>query len=254
MSTLGAGQSRPQRKQANPQRIHPTPARQQGGRRKKPRQQTAGDSPQTHVMETGVTPGPHDPKEGPLPTQPTPPALYTSPAPNTCALPTAPAPAPPHGRYLARACKAHNLSPPPPRHYAHTLHRGVGLMLGLGISDIPHAGWGVFGLSPIAEGATVLDYSGPGRSKEWVNDPQNDVRYVWADENEAESLAAQGLAPIYIDANPAVSSSWGGRVNDGFHRGAHLRAERVPRSDRVRLVFLKKSSLRITTHKQASRQ
>ena len=58
-------------------------------------------------------------------------------------------------------------------------------------------------------GTTVLDYSGPARSKERVNDA--------------------------IDANPAVSSSWGGRVNDGFHRGAHLRAERVPRTDRVRL-------------------
>ena len=61
---------------------------------------------------------------------------------------------------------------------------------------------------------------------------------MWADENETESLAIQGLAPIYIDANPAVSSSWGGRVNDGFHRGAHLRAERVPHSDRVRLVAI----------------
>ena len=38
-------------------------------------------------------------------------------------------------------------------------------------------------------GNTVLDYSGPARSKEWVNDPTNDVRYVWADENEAEALA-----------------------------------------------------------------
>ena len=95
-----------------------------------------------------------------------------------------------------------------------------------------------FALSPIAAGTTVLDYSGPGRSKEWANDPQNDVRYVWADENDHESLAKQGLVPIYIDANPAVSSSWGGRVNDGFHRGAHLRAERVPGTDRVRLVAI----------------
>ena len=181
--------------------------------------------------------GPHAPQQGPSPAQPPPTTTHPRPAtPNMRALPTSPAI--PNGRYLARACKARPLTPPPPRAYAHTLHRGGGLQLGLATSDIPHAGWGVFALSPIAVGTTVLDYSGPGRSKEWVNDPQNDVRYVWADENDSESLATQGLAPIYIDANPAVSSSWGGRVNDGFHRGAHLRAERIPRTDRVRLVAI----------------
>ena len=33
--------------------------------------------------------------------------------------------------------------------------------------------------------------------------------------------------------DPDISTSWGGRVNDGFHRGAHLQATRVPNSDRV---------------------
>ena len=78
-----------------------------------------------------------------------------------------------------------------------------------------------------------MDYSGPPRTKEWVENPLNDVRYVWGDENDLDGLAAQGRLPIYIDANPAVSTSWGGRVNDGFHRGAHLRAERVRGTDRV---------------------
>ena len=49
---------------------------------------------------------------------------------------------------------------PPPRQYAHTITRGGGVRLGLGISDIPHAGWGVFALGPIAIGTIVLDYSG----------------------------------------------------------------------------------------------
>ena len=52
-----------------------------------------------------------------------------------------------------------------------------------------------------------------GRSIIWVHDPTNDVRYVRADENEADTV---GATPIYIDANPAVSSSWGGRVNAAF--------------------------------------
>ena len=143
-----------------------------------------------------------------------------------------PTPPPPNTRYLARACKVRETAPPP-RQYAHTLTRGGGIRLGLGPSDIPHAGWGVFALSTIKVGSIVLDYSGPPRSREWVENPLNDARYVWGDENEIDALAAQGRLPIYIDANPAVSTSWGGRVNDGFHRGAHLRAERVRGSDRV---------------------
>ena len=234
--TRGARPSRPQRKQANPQRTRPLPARRSGRTRAQPRLTGTNTSHHTHT-ETDATMGPHAPQQGPSPAQPPPTTTHPRPAtPNMRALPTSPAI--PNGRYLARACKARPLTPPPPRAYAHTLHRGGGLQLGLATSDIPHAGWGVFALSPIAVGTTVLDYSGPGRSKEWVNDPQNDVRYVWADENDSESLATQGLAPIYIDANPAVSSSWGGRVNDGFHRGAQLRAERIPRTDRVRLVAI----------------
>ena len=76
------------------------------------------------------------------------------------------------------------------------------------------------------------------RSKAWVEGPTSDVRYVWADENNADALARTGQTPIYVDANPAVSSSWGGRVNDGFHRGSHLRADRVANSDRVVLTAI----------------
>ena len=92
-STPGARPSRPQRKQANPKRIHPIPARQPGCRRQKPRQHTTGTRPHTHVLEPGV-PGSHDPTQGPPPAQPPPPVLAKSPAPNTCALPTAPPPRP----------------------------------------------------------------------------------------------------------------------------------------------------------------
>ena len=76
------------------------------------------------------------------------------------------------------------------------------------------------------------------RSKAWVECPTNDVRYVWADENNADALACTGQSPIYVDANPAVSSSWGGRVNDGFHRGSHLRVDRVAHSERVVLTAI----------------
>ena len=78
-----------------------------------------------------------------------------------------------------------------------------------------------------------MDYSGPQRTKAWVDDPKNDVRYVWSDDNEAEALSDSGRSPLYIDAHPDISTSWGGRVNDGFHRGAHLQAIRVPNTDRV---------------------
>ena len=149
-----------------------------------------------------------------------------------------PAPPAPHGRYRARACKPRPTAATPPRTYADTASRPGGVQLGLGLSDIPHAGWGVFALRPIKAGTVVLDYSGPMRSKAWVECPTNDVRYVWADENNADVLARTGQTPIYVDANPAVSSSWGGRVNDGFHRGSHLRVDRVANSDRVTLTAI----------------
>ena len=115
-----------------------------------------------------------------------------------------------HGRYRARACKPRPIAVPPPRTYADTTPRTGGVQLGLGLSDIPHAGWGVFALRPIKTGTVVLDYSGPMRSKAWVECPTNDVRYVWADENNADILARTGQTPLYVDANPTVSSSWGG--------------------------------------------
>ena len=157
-----------------------------------------------------------------------------APLPHTATL----APLAPHGRYRVRACKPCPLAAVPPRTYAATASRTGGVHLGLGLSDIPHAGWGVFALRPLKTGTVVLDYSGPMRSKAWVECPTNDVRYVWADDNNADVLARTGQTPIYVDANPTVSSSWGGRVNDGFHRGSHLRMDRVAHSDRVVLTAI----------------
>ena len=172
---------------------------------------------------------------------PQPASRVGSPSPSTGGSRTSvdtPAPPAPHGRYRARACKPRPLPAAPPRPYDAILSKPGGVHLGLGCSDIPHAGWGVFALRPIKTGTVVLDYSGPMRTKAWVECPTNDVRYVWADENNADVLARTGQSPIYVDANPAVSSSWGGRVNDGFHRGSHLRVDRVANSDRVVLTAI----------------
>jgi len=54
----------------------------------------------------------------------------------------------------------------------------------------------------------------------------------------AEEVATQNRKPIYVDLHPAVSDSWGGRFNNGFARGAHLRAVRPRGSDNVKLRFI----------------
>ena len=73
------------------------------------------------------------------------------------------------------------------------------------------------------------------RDRGWAEQPGNDARYVWSDENLADELEASGRSVLYIDANPALSDSWGARVNDGFHRGANLVAIRLPDRDKVML-------------------
>ena len=236
----GTGRQR-SRKQRHPHRVSPTKmrrTRRAGAHRRPPltRTSNSGDSPAPHPPAPPSKPHP-DPTPTTMParpdTSPSTPPCRRAPAPDPAKSHTVPTPPIPHTRYLARACKVRAATAPPQRQYAHTLTRGGGIRLGLGISDIPHAGWGVFALITIKVGAIVLDYSGPPRTKAWVENPLNDTRYVWGDENEIDALAAQGRLPVYIDAHPAVSTSWGGRVNDGFHRGAHLRAERVRGSDRV---------------------
>ena len=110
--------------------------------------------------------------------------------------------------------------------------------LGLALSDIEHAGLGVFALSRPVVGTNIMEYGGVARSAGWVADTSNDVRYVWSDENMAEELAKTNRKPLYVDAHPAVSDSWGGRINDGFARGAHLRAVRSRASDKVMLKLI----------------
>ena len=112
---------------------------------------------------------------------------------------------------------------------------GPSARVGLAPSDIPEAGWGVFALRDLSPGTHVLEYGGVQRTRDWVEDPQNDARYVWSDENMADELAATGRSVLYLDANPAVTDSWGGRVNDGFHRGANLTTVRLPNRDKVML-------------------
>ena len=146
-----------------------------------PRPQDGADSPQDATPHTvSGTPAPQQPHGTPylldLSTRQE--LIATLPLPQTSAPLTAPlnrqhgrgstrsrTAAQPHARYLPRACKPLPTPPAPERSYAHTLTRGPNIRLGLALSDIPHAGWGVFTLCPIRVGNTVLDYSGPTERK-----------------------------------------------------------------------------------------
>ena len=149
--------------------------------------------------------------------------------------PPALSPAAPHPRYLPRACKPPPPPPSPDRDYMQVYPAGSGARVGLAKSDIPLAGWGVFALRDLRPGTHVLEYGGVRRERGWAEQPNNDARYVWSDENQADELEAAGREVLYIDANPALSDSWGGRVNDGFHRGANLVATRLQDRDKVML-------------------
>ena len=100
----------------------------------------------------------------------------------------------PHHRYSRRACRHIPSTGPPVKTYK----LDPSIILGLGPSDIPHAGWGVLAFRPIKVGNSVLDYSGSHRSK---------VRYVSSDENETDALADSGRVPVYVDARIALSCS-----------------------------------------------
>ena len=147
----------------------------------------------------------------------------------------APHPVVPHPRYLARACKLPPPPPPPDREYLQVYPAGRGARVGLAQSDIPLAGWGVFALRELRPGTLVMEYGGVRRERGWAEHPSNDARYVWSDENQMDELEAEGREVLYIDANPALSDSWGGRVNDGFHRGSNLTAIRLQDRDKVML-------------------
>ena len=197
-----------------------------------------------------VTPptGHATPQAGPLPLGPTlaPPVdtHATFPLDNTPTGPPrspagtetrAPRPAVPHPRYLSRACKPPPPPPPPDRKYIQVYPAGSSARVGLAESDIPLAGWGVFALRDLRPGTLVMEYGGVRRDRDWAEQPSNDARYVWSDENQADELEAAGREVLYIDANPALSDSWGGRVNDGFHRGSNLTATRLQGRDTVML-------------------
>ena len=61
---------------------------------------------------------------------------------------------------------------------------------------------------------------------------------MWSDENREDELARDGQCVLYVDTNPSHSASWGGRVNDGFHRGAHLHAQCIQCTSRIVLVAI----------------
>ena len=120
------------------------------------------------------------------------------------------------------------------RRYTTTRSLPGGVTLGLSRSELsPEAQWGVFALKTIPEGARILEYGGLPRTQDWLDTPGQNLTYVWSDIDARVALARSGLSPVIIDANPAVTDSWGGRINDGFTHGANVEIRREAHSDKV---------------------
>ena len=126
--------------------------------------------------------------------------------------------------------------PSPPRIRRYTTIRAYpgGLQLGLGPSSLsPEAQWGVFTLKTIPSGSRVLEYGGQHRSQAWLDTPGQNLIYVWSDLDNHVALQKTGQLPVIIDANPASTDSWGGRINDGLTQGANVEIRRDKHSDKV---------------------
>ena len=121
---------------------------------------------------------------------------------------------------------------PPPcspraRRYTTTRHLPGGVQLGLSRSELsPEAQWGVFTLKTIPRGTRILEYGGQLRSQAWLDAPGQNLTYVWSDIDAHSLPATSGPQPVIIDANPAFTDSWGGRINDGFTEGANVEIRR----------------------------
>ena len=83
-----------------------------------------------------------------------------------------------------------------------------------------------------------MEYGGPHRSQAWLDTPGQNLTYVWSDLDDQMSLGRSGQRPVIIDANPAYTDSWGGRINDGFVQGANVEIRRDRHSDKVHVWAL----------------
>ena len=125
-----------------------------------------------------------------------------------------------------------SLPTPPPsapraRRYTATRLLPGGVKLGLSRSELsPEAQWGVFTLKTIPQGTRILEYGGQLRSKAWLDAPGQNLTYVWSDIDSHSNPITSGPQPVIIDANPAFTDSWGGRINDGFMDGANVEIRR----------------------------
>ena len=142
-------------------------------------------------------------------------------------------------------------APPRPRRYSTIRSWPGGITLGLGQSDLSsEAQWGVFALKTIDAGQRIIEYGGPLRSQAWLDTPGQTLTYVWSDIDERVSLAKYGLLPVIIDANPAYTDSWGGRINDGLGHGANVEIRRDKDSNKVFLWALEQIApgVELTVH------
>ena len=134
------------------------------------------------------------------------------------------------------------LTPPaPPRAHRYAATRSLpgGIQLGLSQSDLsPDAQWGVLALKTISKGTCIMEYGGPHRSQDWLDTPDQNLTYVWSDLDNHVGLARSAQHPVIIDANPAYTDSWGGRINDGFVQGANVEIRRDRHSDKVHVWAL----------------
>ena len=83
-----------------------------------------------------------------------------------------------------------------------------------------------------------MEYGAPLRSQTWLDTPGQNLTYVWSDLNNYETLARSDQAPIIIDANPAHTDGWGGRINDGFVQGANVEIRRDKHSTKAHVWAL----------------
>ena len=141
------------------------------------------------------------------------------------------------GAYLPPALPpAPSPSAPHPQVHRYTTIRSLpgGIQLGLRQSDLsPEAQWGVFALKTIQQGTRIMEYGGPIRSQTWLDTPGQTLTYVWSDLDNHEALTRTGQKPIIIDANPAHTDGWGGRINDGFAQGANVEIRRDKHSTKA---------------------
>ena len=124
--------------------------------------------------------------------------------------------------------------PSPIRRYTSIRALPGGLQLGLGPSSLSaEAQWGVFTLKTIPSGTRIIEYGGQRRTEDWLATPGQNLIYVWSDLDNHASLTKSGQLPVIIDAHPAYTDSWGGRINDGLVHGANVEIRRDKRSEKA---------------------